>query len=85
MENSRFDYIDVLRGIAILGVIAVHTGQYGDMNVPLFFKTIIDQGARGVQLFYLASAFTLIRKNDNNKHGKKNRRNKMGSMKNVKN
>ena len=57
---KKLDYVDALRGIAILGVIMVHTSQYGHYNVPKIIANIIDQGARGVQLFYLASAFTLF-------------------------
>lgn len=53
-------YIDAIRGIAILGVIIVHTGQYGFDHYPLLFDSLIKQGARGVQLFYIASAFTLF-------------------------
>jgi peptidoglycan/LPS O-acetylase OafA/YrhL len=60
MKNTRFGYVDTLRGIAILGVIAVHVGQYGNFSMPIFFVKMIAEGARGVQLFYLASAFTLF-------------------------
>ncbi|GHV49909.1 hypothetical protein AGMMS49579_02660 [Spirochaetia bacterium] len=59
--NTRFDYIDVLRGIAILGVVAVHTCQYGTFDMPkISLITLLGNGASGVQLFYLASAFTLF-------------------------
>jgi peptidoglycan/LPS O-acetylase OafA/YrhL len=57
---KKLDYVDALRGLAILGVIMVHTAQYGHSNVPKIIANIISQGARGVQLFYLASAFTLF-------------------------
>ncbi len=57
---KKLDYIDALRGLAILGVIMVHTCQYGHFNVPKIIANIIGEGARGVQLFYLASAFTLF-------------------------
>jgi peptidoglycan/LPS O-acetylase OafA/YrhL len=51
---KRFAYIDALRGYAVLGVILVHTGQYcGFVDGPAF-------GARGVQLFFVVSAFTLL-------------------------
>lgn len=56
--GSRFDYIDALRGYAILGVIAVHTSQlFANLQWPL--RLIADQGARGVQLFFVVSALTL--------------------------
>ncbi|AEF84534.1 cellulose-binding, family II [Treponema primitia ZAS-2] len=58
--NTRFDYVDVLRGIAVLGVIAVHTGQHGNITVPDLIKPVINNGQMGVQLFYLTSAFTLF-------------------------
>ena len=54
----RFSYIDALRGYAILMVIAVHTSQaFSDLPKPL--STILNQGARGVQLFFVTSALTL--------------------------
>lgn len=57
---KKLDYIDALRGIAILGVIMVHTLQYGSSDVPNAIGKIIGMGSKGVQLFYLASAFTLF-------------------------
>lgn len=56
----KLKYIDALRGIAILGVIAVHTGQSGYNKYPRFFSQLIEQGAKGVQLFFVISAFTLF-------------------------
>lgn len=54
----RLSYIDALRGYAILMVIAVHTAQaFSDLPKPL--STILNQGARGVQLFFVTSALTL--------------------------
>lgn len=57
---KKLDYIDALRGLAILGVIMVHTNQYGRSIGPNIFAKITAMGERGVQLFYLASAFTLF-------------------------
>jgi peptidoglycan/LPS O-acetylase OafA/YrhL len=57
---KKLDYIDALRGLAILGVIMVHTNLYGSFNLPNSIGHIIAQGARGVQLFFLVSAFTLF-------------------------
>lgn len=57
----KLNYIDVLRGLAILGVLLVHCAQYGNTDfLPLMILNIIGNGARGVQLFYIASAFTLF-------------------------
>src|SRR5579872_2655088 len=55
---KHFDYIDALRGYAILMVIAVHTSQaFPDLPIELF--KVFAQGARGVQLFFVTSALTL--------------------------
>ena len=56
-SHSKLDYIDALRGYAILGVVAVHS-LMGKSHV--FGSSIIGLGAKGVQLFYLMSAFTLM-------------------------
>jgi peptidoglycan/LPS O-acetylase OafA/YrhL len=55
---KRFAYIDALRGYAILMVIAVHASQHVE-GLPPWMRTLADQGARGVQLFFVASALTL--------------------------
>ncbi len=57
---KKLDYVDSLRGLAILCVIMIHTNQFGNSSVPIILRKIIGEGARGVQLFYLASAFTLF-------------------------
>ncbi|HEV2645359.1 MAG TPA: acyltransferase [Acidobacteriaceae bacterium] len=53
-------YLDSLRGLAILGVLLVHAGfsVVDIQHVPL--AQILFIGQRGVQLFYLVSAFTLF-------------------------
>lgn len=51
---KKFAYIDALRGYAILGVLLVHTSQYCGFGEGAAF------GARGVQLFFVASALTLM-------------------------
>jgi peptidoglycan/LPS O-acetylase OafA/YrhL len=58
MTPKRYAYIDAIRGYAILLVIAVHSSQYFD-DLPVAVRTLADQGARGVQLFFVASAMTL--------------------------
>ena len=55
---SKFEYIDLLRGLAILGVIAVHSQE----QIPTLFQltsSIFNYGQLGVQLFFVASALTL--------------------------
>lgn len=59
-NENKLDYIDAMRGLAILAVIMVHSGQYGGSDLPKTMIKIINEGARGVQLFFLASAFTLF-------------------------
>ena len=56
--TEKYDFIDALRGIAILGVILVHSSQWvAPTHATLLF--VMHEGARGVQLFYVASALTL--------------------------
>jgi peptidoglycan/LPS O-acetylase OafA/YrhL len=57
----KLKYIDALRGLAIMGVLIVHCGQHGrNEGLPTVIQSIILNGAHGVQLFYVASAFTLF-------------------------
>jgi peptidoglycan/LPS O-acetylase OafA/YrhL len=58
-------FIDGLRGIAILMVIAVHTSIYvGNDHAGSFhiapLEQLVTNGARGVQLFFVLSALTLF-------------------------
>lgn len=56
---SRLNFLDAGRGIAILGVIAVHTCQ----NFSTGFNSLdflLKLGQYGVQLFYVISAFTMM-------------------------
>lgn len=81
-SDNRNRYLDVLRGIAILCVIAVHSGagvnalitQAGGAGVPPLILGITDLGRFGVQLFFLLSGWLLQDLyGDNGKHfqGKK--------------
>jgi peptidoglycan/LPS O-acetylase OafA/YrhL len=55
-EPSHFAYIDTVRGVAFLAVLAFHSA----LTVGHFFgRGILTQGGYGVQLFFLASAITL--------------------------
>lgn len=57
-DIKHLTYLDALRGLAVLGVILVHctliTNQTGKFLVLGF------AGQRGVQLFYVISAFTIF-------------------------
>jgi peptidoglycan/LPS O-acetylase OafA/YrhL len=55
---EKLDYIDVLRGIAILMVMLVHTSQAVN-GVSQLVGDIARSGQMGVQLFFVASAYTL--------------------------
>jgi peptidoglycan/LPS O-acetylase OafA/YrhL len=60
--HVRLDYIDVLRCIAILSVLLIHAKQYGsaETGLPVSLIHFIDLGPRGVQLFFMLSAFTIF-------------------------
>jgi len=62
---SYLKFIDGLRGVAILMVIAVHTSQHvtnlADSTFRVkTFEMLVTSGARGVQLFFVLSALTLF-------------------------
>jgi exopolysaccharide production protein ExoZ len=53
--QHRLDYLDSLRGIATLGVVAVHVSQ----EFPTSIDSFLSFGRFGVQLFFMISAFTM--------------------------
>ena len=55
---KKLDFIDSLRGIAVLMVLMVHSR--GNEVLPEFMHMIINTGSRGVQLFFILSALTLF-------------------------
>jgi len=59
-EMERLAFVDALRGWAILAVLAVHTTMFTTSALPPHFGSVVAQGPRGVQLFYVVSAFTLF-------------------------
>lgn len=57
----KLKYVDVLRGIAVLGVLIVHCSYFGNnLFFPKVVKSFFENGAMGVQLFFFTSAFTLF-------------------------
>ena len=59
-NGNKLRFVDALRGLAIAGVLVIHCGQAGTNKYPLVIQTIIVNGAIGVQLFFVASAFTIF-------------------------
>ena len=59
MASDRSDYLDGLRGFAILGVMLIHAGQLYSAAVPAVLANLTNYGFRGVQLFFMVSALTL--------------------------
>lgn len=58
-NSARYGYIDALRGLAVLGVVVVHVAN--SMMIPSDnLNALLSSGARGVQLFYIVSSFTII-------------------------
>ena len=56
--NEKYNWINALRGYAILLVILIHSSQA--FKVSDFSKIICDKGDLGVQLFFILSSFTLF-------------------------
>jgi peptidoglycan/LPS O-acetylase OafA/YrhL len=90
LEIKKLDYIDAVRGVAVLLVILVHTLTFLDRGgLNSIFRIGVEQGRMGVQLFYMASAFTLfyslsernkIISSDNNISTQKKNENKNSSL-----
>lgn len=57
---GNYKYIDALRGIAILMVVAVHVSQSNSLKIDDLTRSILNNGSKGVQLFFIVSAFTLF-------------------------
>ncbi|MCE9646785.1 MAG: acyltransferase [Chloroflexi bacterium] len=67
---KKYDHIDALRGFAILGVVLIHSSQWVTPALDTY-TMIANQGARGVQLFYMASALTLFLSMDSRREHEK--------------
>jgi len=57
-DIRKYDFIDALRGYAILGVVAVHSSSFIAPD-NAYLQLLMSSGWLGVQLFYIASALTL--------------------------
>ncbi|MFT4255123.1 MAG: acyltransferase [Caulobacter sp.] len=57
--GARLSYLDGLRGMAICGVLLTHVGQ-AIPNAPIAVDQFARFGFRGVQLFFIVSAFTMF-------------------------
>lgn len=58
-DIKKFEYIDTLRGLAVLAVLGVHCSQHGSHPCPGWFGPVVIAGQFGIQLFYVVSALTL--------------------------
>jgi len=62
-STNRFQFVDSLRGMAILGVMVTHIGSMtlnGHPGLAASLRKITVLGGMGVPLFYLVSAFTIM-------------------------
>lgn len=64
-KGGSLAYIDMLRGLAILGVLLVHSTlgmpTVGLEKLPMHIEYLLCAGKHGVSLFFVVSAFTLTR------------------------
>jgi peptidoglycan/LPS O-acetylase OafA/YrhL len=57
--QQRIAYVDGLRAVAILSVVACHAVQYSSLDSRWAFSFLFKQGAHGVDLFFVISGFCL--------------------------
>jgi peptidoglycan/LPS O-acetylase OafA/YrhL len=67
VNRWHIEHLDSLRGIAVLGVVMVHSWSWfgGQLSLPWRMMEVAMSGQRGVQLFFIVSAFTLFLSHDN--------------------
>ena len=66
LKMKKYAYIDLLRGLAILGVVGIHSSQ-AIPNLSGILSAGFNYGQLGVQLFFVASAITLCMSMANSK------------------
>ena len=59
VDIKRYEYVDALRGWAILMVMFGHCKLFGTNNYPHFLQSILSYSTMGVPLFFIVSALTL--------------------------
>lgn len=59
-DKEKLEFVDLLRGVAILMVVVVHTAVVIP-GLPAALADLLRFGQMGVQLFFVASAYTLAR------------------------
>jgi peptidoglycan/LPS O-acetylase OafA/YrhL len=64
----RYRWIDALRGWAIFGVMWTHASIYYTPSLSPARQHWFTDGSRGVQLFYIISAFTLFLSHEKRRH-----------------
>lgn len=71
-KNRRYEYIDSLRGLAIILVVIYHAGNVTGYKTfeyfPQLYLDINNTFQYGVQLFFVVSAFTLMMSYDNRRN-----------------
>ena len=64
-NNDNLNYVDLLRGLAIIGVLLSHStigmAVAGLKNLPFNIDWLMHAGRHGVALFFVVSAYTLMR------------------------
>lgn len=58
-KKKKYAYIDAIKGLAIIAIVLYHLQVVEGYKIPELLKSVINQGARGVQLFFIISALTL--------------------------
>lgn len=60
VQTQYYPFIDGLRGLAVLMVLALHTSMTGPPLAQETLRALVSNGRKGVQLFFILSAFTLF-------------------------
>lgn len=61
MKQARVAYVDGLRALAVLSVVAFHCGDHSKIHLASPLGFALRQGSHGVDLFFVLSGFCLAR------------------------